>query len=77
MESAFTALGISFGTGHGAVHRVAALAGLPVAMLFNNPGRVKEEFRVGVGSIRVAERVPTAIVFSDTTSEAKHGLARA
>jgi hypothetical protein len=77
MDSAFTALGIRFGTGRGSVHCVAALAGLPLAMLFNNPGRVKEEFRVGVGSIRVAERAPTAIVFSDTRSGAKHGLARA
>jgi hypothetical protein len=66
MDSAFTALGIRFGTGLGSL-----------AMLFNNRGRVKEEFRAGVGSIRVVERAPTPIVFSDTRSEAKHGLARA
>ena len=77
MDSAFTALGIRFDTGLGFPHGVAVLVGPPLAMLFNNRGRVKEEFRAGVGSIRVAERAPTAIVFSDTTSEAKHGLAGA
>jgi hypothetical protein len=78
MESAFTALGIRSGTGLGSPRCVAAvLAGPPLAMLFNNQGRVKEEFRAGVGSIRVAERAPTAIVFSDTRNEAKHNLARA
>ncbi len=77
MDSAFTALGIRFGTGLGSPHGVGILAGPPLAMLFNNRGRVKEKFRAGVGSIRVAERAPAAIVFSDTRSGPKHGLARA
>src|SRR5712664_3811913 len=57
------ALGMPFGAGLGFLYSVTTISGPPLAMLFNNQGLVKEEFRAGLALIRVAESVLTAIVY--------------
>lgn len=57
------ALGIPFGTGLGFLYSVTTISGPPLAILFNNQGLVRREFRAGLGLIRVAESSLTAIVY--------------
>ena len=56
-------LGMPFGAGLGFLYSVTTISGPPLAMLFNNQGLVKEEFRAGLGLIRVVESVLTAIAY--------------
>jgi uncharacterized membrane protein YfcA len=57
------ALGIPFGTGLGFLYSVTTVSGPPLAILFNNQGLVKKEFRAGLGLIRVAESSMTAVAY--------------
>jgi uncharacterized membrane protein YfcA len=56
-------LGIPFGTGLGFLYSVTTVSGPPLAILFNNQGLVRTEFRAGLGLIRVAESTLTAVVY--------------
>ena len=56
-------IGLPFGTGLGFLYSVTTISGPPLAILFNNQGLVKKEFRAGLGLIRVAESSLTAIVY--------------
>ena len=56
-------LGVPFGTGLGFLYSVTTVSGPPLAILFNNQGLVKKEFRAGLGLIRVAESSLTAIAY--------------
>lgn len=56
-------LSIPFGTGLGFLYSVTTISGPPLAILFNNQGLVRREFRAGLGLIRVAESSLTAIVY--------------
>ena len=56
-------IGLPFGTGLGFLYSVTTVSGPPLAILFNNQGLVKKEFRAGLGLIRVAESSLTAIVY--------------
>ena len=56
-------LGVPFGTGLGFLYSVTTISGPPLAVLFNNQGLVKQEFRAGLGLIRVAESVLTAVAY--------------
>ena len=56
-------IGVPFGTGLGFLYSVTTVSGPPLAVLFNNQGLVKREFRAGLGLIRVAESSLTAIVY--------------
>jgi uncharacterized membrane protein YfcA len=56
-------LGVPFGAGLGFLYSVTTISGPPLAVLFNNQGLVKQEFRAGLGLIRVAESVLTAIAY--------------
>ena len=57
------ALGLPFGAGLGFLYSVTTISGPPLAVLFNNQGLVKQEFRAGLGLIRVVESVLTAIAY--------------
>ena len=57
------ALGVPFGTGLGFLYSVTTISGPPLAVLFNNQGLVKQDFRAGLGLIRVTESVLTAIAY--------------
>ena len=56
-------LGVPFGSGLGFLYSVTTLSGPPLAVLFNNQGLVKKDFRAGLALIRVAESVLTAIAY--------------
>src|SRR5215831_19981361 len=57
------AVGLPFGTALGILYSVTTISGPPLAILFNNQGLVKTEFRAGLALVRVAESSVTAIVY--------------
>ena len=56
-------IGVPFGAGVGILYSLTTISGPPLALLFNNQGYVKEEFRASLGLIRVAESSLTAIAY--------------
>src|SRR5690242_15772166 len=56
-------IGLPFGTGLGILYSVTTISGPPLAILFNNQGLVKTEFRAGLALVRVMESSVTAIVY--------------
>jgi len=56
-------VGMPFGTALGVLYSLTTVSGPPLALLFNNQGVVKQEFRVSLGIIRLAESVLTAIAY--------------
>jgi uncharacterized membrane protein YfcA len=56
-------IGAPFGVGLGFLYSATTISGPPLAVLFNNQGLVKQEFRAGLGLIRVVESVLTAIAY--------------
>ena len=57
------AVGLPFGTALGVLYSVTTISGPPLAILFNNQGLVKNEFRAGLALVRVVESSVTAIVY--------------
>ena len=57
------AVGLPFGAGLGFLYSVTTISGPPLALLFNNQGLVKQDFRAALAVIRVAESTLTAIVY--------------
>ena len=56
-------VGLPFGTALGILYSVTTISGPPLAILFNNQGLVKDEFRAGLALVRVAESSVTAILY--------------
>src|SRR5438046_6202981 len=56
-------IGLPFGAALGILYSVTTISGPPLAILFNNQGLVKNEFRAGLALVRVAESSVTAIVY--------------
>lgn len=56
-------VGLPFGTALGVLYSVTTISGPPLAILFNNQGLVKNEFRAGLALVRVAESGVTAMVY--------------
>jgi len=56
-------VGLPFGTALGVLYSVTTISGPPLAILFNNQGLVKTEFRAGLALVRVAESSVTAVVY--------------
>lgn len=56
-------VGVPFGAGLGFLYSVTTISGPPLAMLFNNQGLVKQDFRAGLALIRVAESILTAFAY--------------
>jgi uncharacterized membrane protein YfcA len=57
------AIGVPFGAGLGFLYSVTTISGPPLALLFNNQGLVKQEFRAGLALIRVAESCLTVFAY--------------
>lgn len=57
------AMGVPFGTGLGILYSVTTVSGPPLALLFNNQGFMKRDFRAGLSLIRVAESTLTAVAY--------------
>jgi hypothetical protein len=56
-------VGVPFGAGLGFLYSVTTISGPPLALLFNNQGLVKQDFRAGLALIRVAESLLTAFAY--------------
>jgi uncharacterized protein len=56
-------VGLPFGTTLGILYSVTTISGPPLAILFNNQGLVKDEFRAGLALVRVTESCVTAFVY--------------
>src|SRR5689334_9675997 len=56
-------VGVPFGTTLGVLYSVTTISGPPLAILFNNQGLVKDEFRAGLALVRVTESGLTAIAY--------------
>jgi uncharacterized protein len=53
----------SFGSALGVLYSVTTISGPPLAILFNNQGLVRTDFRAGLALVRVAESSVTAFVY--------------
>lgn len=58
------AFGLTFGTGVGLLYSVTTISGPPLAVMLNNQGLAKREFRAAMGIIRLAESSLTAIAYA-------------
>jgi uncharacterized membrane protein YfcA len=57
-------IGFGFGGGLGVLYAVTTISGPPLAVMLNNQGFAKREFRVGLGYIRLAESSFTAVAYA-------------
>jgi uncharacterized membrane protein YfcA len=57
------AIAIPFGVGIGTLYSVTTISGPPLALLFNNQGYAKQDFRAALSVIRVGESVLTGIAY--------------
>jgi len=57
------AIALPFGTGIGMLYSVTTISGPPLALLFNNQGYAKQDFRAALSVIRVAEASLTAVAY--------------
>ena len=57
------AIAIPFGVGIGTLYSVTTISGPPLALLFNNQGYAKQDFRAALGVIRVGEAALTGIAY--------------
>jgi len=57
------AAGLALGTGVGILYSVTTISGPPLAIMLNNQGFAKQEFRAGLGLVRLAESSMTAIAY--------------
>ena len=56
-------VGLPFGSMLGVLYSVTTISGPPLAILFNNQGLVKNEFRAGLALVRVVESTVTAAAY--------------
>ena len=56
-------VGLVFGGGLGVLYSVTTISGPPLAVMLNNQGLAKHEFRAALGLIRLAEASMTAIAY--------------
>jgi len=54
---------LAFGTGVGVLYSVTTISGPPLAIMLNNQGFVKQEFRAGLAFVRLAESSFTAVAY--------------
>jgi uncharacterized membrane protein YfcA len=54
---------LPLGLGVGTLYATTTISGPPLALMFNNQGLAKEEFRAALGTVRVVETTFTAIVY--------------
>lgn len=58
------AISLPFGLGLGVLYSVTTISGPPLAVLLNNQGLARREFRAALGFIRLAESTFTAIAYA-------------
>lgn len=58
------AAGVPLGLGVGVLYSTTTISGPPLALMFNNQGVNKDEFRAALGTVRVVETTATALVYA-------------
>lgn len=58
-----TTIGLPFGLGLGVLYSVTTISGPPLAVMLNNQGLAKRDFRAALGIIRLAESSFTAVAY--------------
>jgi uncharacterized membrane protein YfcA len=59
-------IGAPFGAGVGLLYSLTTISGPPLALMLNNQGLEKREFRAALGFVRLAEATFTAIAYAST-----------
>ncbi len=57
-------VGLIFGGGVGVLYSVTTISGPPLAVMLNNQGLAKQEFRAALGLVRLAESAMTAVAYA-------------
>ncbi len=57
-------VGLVFGSGLGVLYAVTTISGPPLAIMLNNQGLAKKEFRAALGMVRLAESSMTAVAYA-------------
>jgi len=57
-------VGLAFGGGVGVLYAVTTISGPPLAVMLNNQGLAKLEFRAALGIVRLAESSMTAVAYA-------------
>jgi uncharacterized protein len=57
------AAGVPLGLGVGVLYSTTTISGPPLALMFNNQGVEKNEFRAALGTVRVVETTATAVAY--------------
>ena len=70
-------IGLPFGCGVGVLYSVTTISGPPLALLLNNQGFAKREFRAALGLVRLAESTFTALAYLSAGLFARESLALA
>jgi uncharacterized protein len=58
------AAGVPLGVGVGVLYATTTISGPPLALMFNNQGVEKTEFRAALGTVRIVETTLTTIVYA-------------
>src|SRR5437762_5535693 len=56
-------VGLAFGGGLGVLYSVTTISGPPLALMLSNQGFTKQDFRAGLGLVRLAESSFTAVAY--------------
>ena len=57
-------VGLAFGSGLGVLYSVTTISGPPLAIMLNNQGLAKKDFRAALGIVRLAESSMTAVAYA-------------
>src|SRR4029453_10477288 len=57
-------IGLPFGAGLGLLYSLTTISGPPLALLFNNQGLAKQEFRAALALVRLTESSLTAVAYA-------------
>lgn len=68
------AIGAPFGAALGGLYSVTTISGPPLALLLNNQGFAKREFRAALAIVRLAESAFTAVAYASAGLFAKQSL---
>jgi hypothetical protein len=63
IQGAERKIGLPFGAGLGILYSVTTISGPPLALLFNNQGYEKRDFRAALGIVRTTESAMTALAY--------------
>ena len=58
------AVGLGFGSALGVLYSVTTISGPPLAIMLNNQGLAKKDFRAALGIVRLAESSMTAVAYA-------------